>query len=181
MKFFSQKWKWIRFGIKTMRSTLRWPNLYSGMFVAREISSSCEGCCLEFPGILNAVPPVCLLHSTWLVLIIFQVSQAAALTFFMSVFSTGRFLLINSLVDDCEFSEWFYNFQINVINKLVLSRCDQSFLTRQFRAIHFLTKIFLWHIFLSPGEVIVGCQWAEWSPWSSCSKTCGGGKKQRFR
>ena len=30
----------------------------------------------------------------------------------------------------------------------------------------------------SPGEVIMnGCQWAEWAPFSVCSKTCGGGRK----
>ena len=28
------------------------------------------------------------------------------------------------------------------------------------------------------GEVIMnGCQWAEWAPFSVCSKTCGGGRK----
>jgi len=32
------------------------------------------------------------------------------------------------------------------------------------------------------GEVQMnGCQWAEWAPWSKCSKTCGGGIKERTR
>jgi len=32
------------------------------------------------------------------------------------------------------------------------------------------------------GEVIMnGCQWAEWAPFSVCSKTCGGGRKTRTR
>ena len=26
-----------------------------------------------------------------------------------------------------------------------------------------------------------GCQWADWAPWSMCSKTCGGGQKVRTR
>merc|ERR1719499_2119369 len=32
------------------------------------------------------------------------------------------------------------------------------------------------------GEVILnGCAWAEWAPWTMCSKTCGGGTKIRTR
>ena len=31
---------------------------------------------------------------------------------------------------------------------------------------------------VNTGEVIMnGCQWAEWAPFSVCSKTCGGGRK----
>ena len=29
--------------------------------------------------------------------------------------------------------------------------------------------------------LIVDCQWDIWQPWSSCTKTCGGGNKQRGR
>lgn len=32
------------------------------------------------------------------------------------------------------------------------------------------------------GEVIMnGCTWAEWAPYTVCSKTCGGGRKVRLR
>eukprot|EP00096_Caligus_rogercresseyi_P006745 TRINITY_DN2353_c0_g1_i1.p1 TRINITY_DN2353_c0_g1~~TRINITY_DN2353_c0_g1_i1.p1 ORF type:complete len:788 (-),score=160.43 TRINITY_DN2353_c0_g1_i1:106-2409(-) len=30
-------------------------------------------------------------------------------------------------------------------------------------------------------DVILGCQWSEWTDWSTCSKTCGGGNVRRLR
>jgi hypothetical protein len=30
-------------------------------------------------------------------------------------------------------------------------------------------------------DVILGCQWSEWTAWSECTKTCGGGNVQRVR
>ena len=30
-------------------------------------------------------------------------------------------------------------------------------------------------------DVILGCQWSEWTAWSECTKTCGGGNVKRMR
>ena len=30
-------------------------------------------------------------------------------------------------------------------------------------------------------DVILGCQWSEWTAWSECTKTCGGGNVKRVR
>ena len=29
--------------------------------------------------------------------------------------------------------------------------------------------------------LMTGCTWAEWGPWTVCSKTCGGGTRLRKR